>query len=888
MKTTLALSPSGSLYLVEGENGTTLPSVVLELLKTKRSSEALFVLAANKLEGLSPEYHYWYEFGAEYLRMRCNAEGNDSLQKLDGLLPERAQTLADNAAPMLGGEYLSAELLQRLWRELDSWLLAEVQQHYADIQDFLKARAPRWHVSGQVYFHLAENRNDTERPFAFMATWLPQHNGAQSRHQPLSTALTRYAAKGQQKQLLELLEPIVLASKHSELVDELVSSKAIYKPQAWAAGQAYDFLQQVPLLQQSGVIVRLPDWWAKRTKPQVQAVLSTSNVSALRAETLLSFNVNAVINGEPLSDDEWQELMQSDTGLMLLRGQWVEVDREKLDEAMQHLGQLEELAESDGLSFFEGMRLLAGADYAASGGADEILSATWGSVQADKPLAELLYKIRHPETLRGSLPGALLKAQLRPYQENGVRWLWQLNQLRLGACLADDMGLGKTIQVLSLLLLLKKNKAEYPCLLVLPTSLLGNWQAEMARFAPSLKACFVHSAMTDRKCLAEWAQQGVPEKTNVVLTSYGTLPRQPWLQEQQWHTVILDEAQAIKNAGSRQSRTCKSLRSLHRIALTGTPIENRLSDLWSLFDFINPGLLGSFKQFKQFSKVLENRETEQYAPLRRLVQPYILRRLKTDKSVISDLPDKSEVIAWSGLTKRQATLYQKSVNELGRLLQSVDGMKRRGLVLTYILRFKQICNHPSQYLDDTKFNAKDSGKFLRLQEICEEIKDRQQKVLIFTQFRQMCEPLADFLTKLFGRQGLILHGGTSARKRQQMVSDFQADDGPPFFVLSLKAGGTGLNLTAASHVVHFDRWWNPAVENQATDRAFRIGQKRNVLVHKFVNRGTIEEKINAVLEDKITMADGVLNGAKELSLTEMDDDTILDLVRLDLQHAVID
>jgi SNF2 family DNA or RNA helicase len=307
-----------------------------------------------------------------------------------------------------------------------------------------------------------------------------------------------------------------------------------------------------------------------------------------------------------------------------------------------------------------------------------------------------------------------------------------------------------------------------------------------------------------------------------------------------------------------------------------------------LFDFINPGLLGSFKQFKQFSKVLESRETEQYAPLRRLVQPYILRRLKTDKSVISDLPDKSEVVAWCGLTKRQATLYQKSVNELGRLLQSTEGMKRRGLVLSYILRFKQICNHPSQFLDETEFKAKESGKFLRLEEICEEIIERQQKVLVFTQFRRMCEPLARFLAELFGRQGLVLHGGTSAKKRQQMVTDFQADDGPPFFVLSLKAGGTGLNLTAASHVVHFDRWWNPAVENQATDRAFRIGQKRNVLVHKFVNRGTIEEKIDAVLEDKRAMADGVLSGTKELSLTEMDNDAILDLVRLDLQHSAID
>lgn len=884
----LALSPSGSFYLVAGESSSDVPAKVLDLLGEKRASEALFELAADKSATLPPVYRYWRGFSAEYMRARCTLPSDEALQKIDSLPTQRAQELIASAAPMLGGEYLNVDLLQRLWRELDDWFLSEVEQHKKGFHSFLKKRAPQWHASGQVYFHLAENRNDSEKPFAFMATWLPQQDGVRTRHQPLAAALTQYASKGQQKLLLELLEPIVLASKSSELIDKLVTSKAIYKPQAWGARQAYDFLQQVPLLQQSGVIVRLPDWWAKRVKPQVQAVLSTASASSLNAEQLLQFNVHAVLDGDPLKPDEWQDLMQSDTGLMLLRGQWVEVDPERLSEAMQQMGELEALADSDGLSFFEGMRLLAGANYGTSDSASQIESEPWRFIQADKKLSKLLQDMRQPQGLRSGLPGATLKATLRPYQQDGVRWLWKLNQLGLGACLADDMGLGKTIQVLSLLLLLKKRKSEYPSLLVLPTSLLGNWHAEMIKFAPSLNACFIHSSLTDKATMTEWAKNGLPEHIDVVLTSYGTLPRQAWLQEQQWQTVILDEAQAIKNAGSRQSKTTKSLLARHRIALTGTPIENRLSDLWSLFDFINPGLLGNFKQFKNFSKELETRETEQYAPLRNLVQPYILRRLKTDKTVISDLPDKSEVLAWCGMTKPQAMLYQKNVNELQRLLQSTGGIKRKGLVLSYILRFKQICNHPSQFLSDVEFDAKESGKFLRLTEIVEEIKGRQQKVLVFTQFRQMCQPLADFLTELFGQQGLVLHGGTSAKKRQKMVTDFQSDDGPPFFVLSLKAGGTGLNLTAASHVVHFDRWWNPAVENQATDRAFRIGQKTNVLVHKFVSRGTIEEKIDSVLQGKREMAEGVLSGGKELSITEMGDEALLNLVRLDLPNTAID
>jgi non-specific serine/threonine protein kinase len=350
--------------------------------------------------------------------------------------------------------------------------------------------------------------------------------------------------------------------------------------------------------------------------------------------------------------------------------------------------------------------------------------------------------------------------------------------------------------------------------------------------------------------------------------------------------VALDEAQAIKNPEAKQTRAAKKLKAQARFALTGTPVENRLGDLWSIFDFINPGLLGSSKEFTSLVKRLAEKPHNPYGPLRELVRPYILRRLKTDKTVIADLPDKTEVKAFCQLSRQQAALYQQAVKELAEQLDDAEGIKRKGVVLSFLMRFKQICNHPSQWLGDGAWAEEDSGKWARLRDIAEVIAAKQEKVLVFTQFREVTAPLAAFLGSVFGRPGLVLHGETPVSKRQELVRRFQEDEEVGFFVLSLKAGGAGLNLTAASHVVHFDRWWNPAVENQATDRAFRIGQKKNVLVHKFVCRGTVEEKIDQLIESKRQISKDLLEGGAELLLTELKDEELLKLVALDINAAL--
>jgi non-specific serine/threonine protein kinase len=467
-----------------------------------------------------------------------------------------------------------------------------------------------------------------------------------------------------------------------------------------------------------------------------------------------------------------------------------------------------------------------------------------------------------------------------------VRWLFVLYKLGLGACLADDMGLGKTIQVLALLLVLKAQREgpKRPSLLVAPASLLANWESERERFAPSVKALIAHPSVMDPAELRALDPSRLTD-VDLVITSYGSLLRIPWIAETPWALVVLDEAQAIKNPGAKQTRAAKALASRVRFALTGTPVENRLSDLWSIFDFVNPGLLGSGKEFTSFTKRLAERPHNPYAPLRELVRPYILRRLKTDRSVITDLPEKTEVKAFCPLSRRQAALYQEAVAELAEALDGVGGIQRKGVVLSFLMRFKQICNHPSQWLGDGTWAEGESGKLGRLREIAEVLAARQEKALVFTQFREMTAPLADFLASVFGRPGLVLHGETEVKKRQERVRQFQEDEAVPFFVLSLKAGGAGLNLTAASHVIHFDRWWNPAVEDQATDRAFRIGQTKNVLVHKFVCRGTVEEKIDRLIDSKRQLSKDLLEGGAELLLTEMKDEELLKLVALDLRAA---
>lgn len=856
---TLRLTPHGHL-LADAGDGPVVEAFALG------AGHGLLRLGAGTTKVLPADLAWWRNFSRRAVSALCH-------QASTNVSPPEAElaALVLTVPMMKGAEYVTADVLSHLWQEI---VAAVAKEAGSDLQGFLSALNPAWNTIGRVHFNLAENRGDPDFPFAFMASYTTELAASgQARHVPLGQALHDYA--DDHSRLLNLLLPVSRASQLCPWLKEMVDGGEIYHPLRWTPANAARFLDSAPDLGAAGIVLRMPAGWAaaRPSRPKVTASIGSETPSAVGLEGLLDFRMEVTLNGETLSDEEMSALLSSADSLVMLRGQWVEIDRDRLEREMQRFKSAEELAASNGLSFAEAMRLMSGAAIAAEDDVDEA-TRQWSQVTAGPWLAKTLKALRDPSG--DGCPRVTLKAHLRPYQEAGVHWLHLLTGLGLGACLADDMGLGKTMQVLALLL---AHKGKGPSLLVAPASLLANWDAEIDRFAPDLRAQIVHpSSMPKEQMTGLFDFTGI----DLVITSYGTLLRQPVLTTTDWKFLVLDEAQAIKNPKAKQTKAVKSIKASSRIALTGTPVENHLGDLWSIFDVINPGLLGSGKQFSRYAKTLAAREHNAFGPLRELVQPYILRRMKTDKSVISDLPDKTEVKAHCMLSRKQAALYAQTVEQLAEALNATSGIERKGLVLATIMRLKQICNHPSQWLNDGGWDETDSGKWIRLREIAEVVAARQDKMLVFTQFREVTAPLHDYLAEIFGRPGLVLHGNTPVKARKSLVKAFQEDENVPFFVLSLKAGGSGLTLTAASHVVHFDRWWNPAVENQATDRAFRIGQKRNVLVHKFICAGTVEEKIDAMIEAKKSLSEELLGGSAEINLTEMNDDDLLRLVALDL------
>ena len=647
---------------------------------------------------------------------------------------------------------------------------------------------------------------------------------------------------------------------------------------AMDAEGAYRFLREgAPLLAQAGFGVRVPPWWdapAARlgVKLRARSASSTRGEAAGRfgLETLVAYDWRVSLGGQSLTADEFRALASAKVPLVRFRGQWVELRPEEVAAALR----LFEQGASGEMTAVELLRLAAGGE---AGDGDLPVEG----VEAEGWLGELLAAAGDAR-VQPVAPPEGFEGTLRPYQERGLSWLAFMDGLGLGACLADDMGLGKTVQLLALLLArpvrAPKGKKTLPTLLVCPMSLVGNWQREAARFAPGLRVHVHHGG----ERLSGPALRRAVRGSDLVITTYALAARdREELGGVDWGRVVLDEAQNVKNAAARQAQAVRAFQAPRRIALTGTPVENRLAEMWSILDFLNPGLLGSARDFRtRFSLPIERyRDADRATQLRRLAGPFILRRLKTDRGIIQDLPAKQEMKVFCNLTREQASLYQATVDDMLRKIEESEGIQRRGLVLSTLLRLKQACNHPAQLLGDGSALAGRSGKLERLEEVLDEVMQVGDRALVFTQFAEMGHLLQARLQERFAREIPFLHGGTRKADRDALVERFQGPAGPPVLLLSLKAGGTGLNLTAANHVIHFDRWWNPAVEDQATDRAFRIGQRRDVQVRKLVCAGTLEERIDAVIEDKKALAGSVL-GTGEAWLTELSTDELRRVVAL--------
>ncbi len=641
--------------------------------------------------------------------------------------------------------------------------------------------------------------------------------------------------------------------------------------------EAYAFLRQTaPLLEHSGFGVLVPQWWRKgrRKRMGVRATISPADdQGALNLDALVRFRWQLAIGGETLDPKAFASLAALKMPLVRLRGEWVELEPAQIEAAIRFW---EDQAAAEEMRLREALQVglveegevggLSIVGVEAEGWVDDVLQRLKGR----EPLAEL----PQPSGFEG---------QLRPYQVRGFSWLDFLCRWGLGACLADDMGLGKTVQAIALFVRdLENGRADEPVLVVCPTSVLGNWQREIHRFAPSLDVLVHHGGdrvMGDR--FAETAPQH-----HVVITTYA-LARldEETLRDVAWRGIVVDEAQKIKNPAAKRTRAIRRLEAGYRVALTGTPVENRLSELWSIMQFLNPGYLGSQKAFREhFSRPIERYQDEKAAVrLRKLVQPFVLRRVKTDPAIIQDLPDKVENKVYCTLTSEQATLYQAAVEDAMVQVEASEGIQRKGLVLSMLIKLKQICNHPAHFLKDGSALSDRSGKLARLEEMLEEVLSVDERALVFTQYTEMGTLLHQYLRERFRDEILFLHGGTRAEERDRMVARFQEElHGPPVFILSLRAGGLGLNLTRANHVFHFDRWWNPAVEDQATDRAFRIGQTKDVWAHKFICIGTLEERIDDLIESKKALAESVI-GTSEAWLTELDTDQIREIVTLSAQ-----
>ena len=764
----------------------------------------------------------------------------------------------------------SEKLSQETWTQWSRWR-DRIQRSALDADE-------------QVCFRLADTPSDS--PEEWRLEWLLSSRRDPSFLVPLAGfwangPVNRPSPRSIREVLLQLGQAARVYSKIWEGMNSATPNLVVLRRE-----EALDFLnQQAPILQAAGFRVIVPAWWTVTGRRRLRIRLAdrssgsagaqgTESTGLFGIDSLIEFEARPILDGEPLTPEEWERLVAAKEGLVKIRGQWMDLQADEL-------ALLEEYWEADGK-----VRTMTVADVLRAEAGDGAGSV---EVASEGALGSMFDALRNSGALSilDQPPGFV--GMLREYQVRGFSWLSYLERLGFGACLADDMGLGKTVQVLATILDDKtRSPGVGPTLLVAPTSVLGNWQRECERFTPALSTR-IHHGPKRPKGVKPFSDsiRGV----DIVIASFGVARLDAaTLSKVSWHRLVVDESQNVKNPSAAVTKAIRRFKARRRIAMTGTPVENRLMDLWSLFSVINPGYLGSVAEFRRNVErpIMRDRDRGVTKQLRRMVQPFILRRMKTDRAIIKDLPSKVEQNSYCNLTPEQASLYQAVVREMEQKLEDAEGIGRQGLVLATLMRLKQICNHPAQFLQDgSKFAERRSHKLSRVCEMLDEIDAENESALVFTQFAEIGKSLETLFRRRYGGKVYYLHGGTPRTRREHMVEQFQNPDTErAIFVLSLRAGGTGITLTRANHVIHFDRWWNPAVENQATDRAYRIGQEKKVFVHKMVTMGTLEERIDELIESKKKLAEEIVGGG-ESWLANLDNEKFRALIALDRGNAVV-
>lgn len=755
---------------------------------------------------------------------------------------------------------LSSNWLDEQFAQLTRLFKKEIVHYPHTIADYYQEKGLSFAVSGQIFFHLAESKR-AQYPFAFMASYTELENGY-VQHYALAHALEKY--KDDQSYILQLISSLSTLEKESSLIRKLMSTGELFQPIYFTDEEANQFLHELDLYERVGIRAKVPRWWTRVHQPaKVQLKVETG--AAFSKDKLLSFRPEIEYNGITVSPDELEEFLRMSEGLHAFRGTWIDVDHKRITELLTKANDLRKQTR-EGLSLLDSLQL-------ATKNQDFLdISCVLSYFK------EALHKLTKCENY--TLP-ASVHANLRTYQLQGYLWLRAMDELNLGVILADDMGLGKTLQIIAYLDALRTQKqcgvpaqtatvrSQRNVLIVMPSSLLANWEEELKKFAPYTPFVTYHGKT---RTIGPF----------ITLTSYGMLKREAALLQQQWDVVILDEAQAIKNTSSQQAKAVKVLHSRMKIALTGTPIENDLMDLFSIFDFILPGYLGTAHSFQKYARTLESK-THGYQQLQQATSPFIMRRVKTDKAIIHDLPKKLEHKEYIDLTPKQAALYRKTLAAFKKAIEDTTSQTdRRGMIFATLTHLKQITNHPSQYSGNDIYKPSESGKFIRLAQLVEEIYNARERVLIFTQYKEIIPHLSAFLCDTLGNsvQPLVLHGGVNPKERQKVVDAFNGDSYHPFMILSLRAGGVGLNLTGANHVIHFDRWWNPQIEKQASDRAYRIGQTKDVMVHYFICRQTLDMSIDELLEKKKYLSASAIAENKAPSLTTLSNKELFEFFAL--------